>query len=180
MSRIQLHFNGISEVVGNSKMSVIVLTDMEKKRALSFVCDEIMKYQISFRLSDKTLSKTFVPEVLIHLLKDLVDIQRFEIMIHGIDEGEYKVALLDANALSSYPIRLSDAVLLSLICSLPLYIDTKLMLKQSEPYKLNSSRMSIPINSITTQQLKEELKKAIEQENYRLASYIKEELENRE
>ena len=67
-------------------MSVIVLTDMEKKRALSFVCDEIMKYQISFRLSDKTLSKTFVPEVLIHLLKDLVDIQRFEIMIHGIDE----------------------------------------------------------------------------------------------
>ena len=61
MSRIQLYFNGISEVVGNSKMSVIVLTDMEKKRALSFVCDEIMKYQISIRLSDKTLSKTFVP-----------------------------------------------------------------------------------------------------------------------
>jgi len=180
MSRIQLRFNGISEVVDNKNMSVIVLTDEAKLRSLSFVCDDMMKQQIALRLSNRIVTQKFIPEVLIHLVNDIADNHSFEIVIHDIVEGEYKVTLMDTNSFGSYPIRLSDAVLLSLICDMPLYIDAQLMLKQSEPYKLNSIRMSIPINSIETEQLKKELEKAIKEENYRLASYINEELKNRD
>ena len=53
------------------------------------------------------------------------------------------------------------------------------MLKQSSPYSENQMQMPIPINSLDTKKLQEELDKAINSENYRLASHLKEELDKR-
>lgn len=178
--RTQLVFKGISEIVGGNGMAVIVLTDVDEKRAISVVCDSAMKYQIGMRNSDTNVTGKFLPEVMTRMLGDFTDIGRYEITIHGIVGGEYKTAVMNADTFDLHQIRISDAVLLSLITGIPIYIDTQLMYRQSSIYNGKSDRMSIPINTLDTDKLKEELDKAVETENYRLASQIKEELNKRE
>ena len=53
------------------------------------------------------------------------------------------------------------------------------MHRQSVPYREDTDKMSIPINVLTTDKLKEELQRAVAEENYRLASIINGELRNR-
>jgi len=76
-------------------------------------------------------------------------------------------------------LRLSDAVLLHVIAGVPMYIDQKLMQSQSVPFQADMEKVSIPINALDNAKLQEELDKAVEEENYRLASYIQEELNRR-
>ena len=71
---------------------------------------------------------------------------------------------------------MSDAVLLNVISRIPLYIDENLMRRQCTPYDPEIRGISIPINIIDEKRLNQELKRAIEVEDYRLASYIHEEI----
>ena len=74
---------------------------------------------------------------------------------------------------------MSDAILLHVVAGVPMYIDEKLMASQSVPFQADMSKISVPINTLDTETLKAELEKAVEEEDYRLASYIKEELNKR-
>lgn len=179
MNRTELIFNGISEIVGGKGMAVIVLTDVERKRALNVVCDDMMKNLIGIRLSDWSLRYNHLPEVMLQMLMDNVDVNRYEITIHDIVEGEYKTMIMNVDTLTSYAIRLSDAVLLSHIGKIPIYIDDMLMQKQCSFYNEKNNKMAIPINTISTDKLEEEMHKAVAEENYRLASVIKDELHKR-
>jgi len=77
-------------------------------------------------------------------------------------------------------IRMSDAVLLSVISRIPLYIDATLMQRQSTPYNPDVRGISVPINTIDLERLNQELDRAIEAEDYRLASYLHEEILRRD
>lgn len=179
MSRTELVFNGISEIVGGNGMAVIVLTDVERRRALNVVCDDMMKNMIGIRMSNISLRYNHLPEVMLQMLMDNADVSRYEITIHDIVEGEYKTMIMNVDTLNSYAIRLSDAVLLSCISKIPIYIDDELMHKQCSFYSEKTNRMAIPINTLSTDKLEEELHKAVEEEDYRLASLIKDELNKR-
>lgn len=160
-------------------MAVIILTDIEEKRAISVVCDNIMKYQIGLRTSGGRMEK-LLPEVMLAMLSEYADTGKYEINIHSIVDGEYKTTLMNLDTLNPISIRLSDAILLSLVADFPIYIDNRLMHTQCSLYDGTTDRMAIPINTLDTEKLKEELNKAIETENYRLASHIKEEINKRE
>lgn len=179
MNRTELIYNGISEIVGGNGMAIVILTDVERRRALNVVCDDVMKNQIGIRDSGWDVRYRFLPEVMLQMLTDCADISRYEITIHDIVEGEYKTMIVNLDTLNSYAIRLSDAILLSRISKIPIYIDETLMRKQCSVYNGNTNRMAIPINTISTDKLREELDKAVEEENYRLASVIKDELNKR-
>lgn len=179
MNRVELVFNGISEIAGGSGLGVIILTDVERKRALNVVCDETMKNLISLRMSDVSLRYNHLPEVMFQMFSANVDMSRYEIMICDIVGGEYKTMIMNIDTLDSYIIRLSDAVLLSCVSGIPIYIEERLMQRQCSLYSANSNRMAIPINTISTEKLEEELNKAVTDEDYRLASLIKSELNKR-
>jgi bifunctional DNase/RNase len=87
---------------------------------------------------------------------------------------------MNVDTFSIRKIRMSDAVLLSMISDVPLYIDGALMEQQSIPFQEANTRVSIPINTLDIDKLKEALDKAVDEENYRLASVIKDELGRRE
>ena len=76
-------------------------------------------------------------------------------------------------------IRASDAVLLSLVGDIPLYIESGLMLRQSVPYNENSRGVSLPVNTISDEMLQAALDKAIADENYELASHLRDEKKRR-
>lgn len=181
MSRVKLIFKGIAQIVGASGLSVIVLTDVDEQQQLSVVCDKAMTDQFSQRLAlSPRQQQQLLPEVLVSMLLSEGDISDYELMVYDVSEGQYRVSLLNKLTLTLRPIRMSDAVLLSLIADIPLYIDQALMARQSSLYKPESPGIHIPINTLETKRLNEELEKAISEENYRLASFIHKEIQRRE
>lgn len=179
--RTRLFYKDLSQVVDGNGMAVITLTDQGEKRALIVVCDNMMKDQMQLRTVETSSCKKLLPEVMASVLHDLVGIGRFEIEIYGIVDGEYQTVLTDVLDQTQFPIRLSDAVLLSRVGDIPIYIANELMLRQSVAYdRRPDGRMAIPINVLSKKRLEEELDKAVASENYRLASQIKDELNRRQ
>lgn len=161
-------------------MGVITLTDSEETRALSVVCDAPMKYQLSLRSTDERTRGKLLPEVLMSMLTAATGAGHLELNVYALVEGEYKVTLLDTENLYMSKIRLSDAVLLTRIGDIPLYMDSELFARQCGPYNSKTNRLAIPINTLPMDKLKEELQRAIDTEDYRLASVIKDEIGKRQ
>ena len=179
MVRTRLIYRSLAEIVGSDGLAIITLTDEPLARALSIVCDGTMRNQLQMRAAHSELCQSMLPEVLSMMLDDYVKMQKLEIMIYSIRNGQYMVTLMNTDNYSIYSIRISDAILLNVIADVPIYIDEELMKAQSAPYNPNLQQVSIPINTLDTEKLKTELEKAVEKEDYRLASYIKEELNRR-
>jgi hypothetical protein len=77
-------------------------------------------------------------------------------------------------------IRMSDAVLLNLISHIPLYIEENLMQRQCFPFdEKTQTQLAIPINTMDVKHLKSALEKAVDDENYELASHLRDEIKRR-
>lgn len=175
MHRILLRFENLQQITGSEELSVILLTDSARQRVLTVVCDAEMTHQLLIRLHGRSEhTRTMLPETLLQFMPS-----RYEMMIVGIYDGQYQVMLMDVENGNSVRIRTSDAVLLSIISHIPLYIEERLMARQSVPFDEHATGVSVPINSMDTQRLKVALRNAVEEENYELASQIRDEINRR-
>lgn len=179
MSRIQLFYKDLSEIVGSNGFSVVRLTDADEKRAVCIICDKAMSEQMAIRFNRTPGHEQMLPEVLLRLMGDRT-VKNLELFIYDIEDGQYQVILVDNRSYSPIPIRISDAVLMHNIAKIPLYIDQNLMIRQSTPYDAETTGISIPINTLDTDRLNRELERAVADENYRLASYLHEEIKRRQ
>ncbi len=175
MRRVLLRFENLQQIVGSGDLSVILLTDEQRQRVLSVVCDGEMTRQLVMRLQgNKELCKILLPEVLVQMLSSTC-----EMTIVGVYDGQYQVMLMDIDSGVSARIRMSDAVLLSIISQIPLYIEERVMSQQSVPFDEETRGVAIPINTLETERLQMALKNAVEEENYELASQLRDELKRR-
>ena len=175
MQRTLLRFESIQQIMGSEELSVILLTDEARKRALSVVCDAQMAQQMLIRLrGNREVCRTMLPEALLQMLPST-----YEMLIVGVYDGQYQVMLMDTNSGDSVRIRISDAVLLSIISHVPLYIEERLMERQSVPFEGDAKGVAIPINSMDTHRLKAALQNAVAEENYELASQLRDEIKRR-
>lgn len=179
MPKIRLVFKGVSEIVGSDDLGVLVLTDEHEQRQITVVCDKVMAVQAELRVHSLPITQIMLPEVLCKIIGNQTDVH-LEIMISGIDNGQYRVLLYNTDTLEPLLIRASDAVLLSMAGNIPMYIDRELMTRQSVPYRENSRGVSLPVNTISDEMLQAALEKAIEDENYELASQLRDEQLRRE
>ena len=100
-------------------------------------------------------------------------------LITDIVDGQYKVYVFNADTLDYTPIRASDAVLLSMVADIPIFISETLMRQQSVEYTGKKTGVTVPINAISIPMLEESLKKAIDSENYEMASKLRDEINKR-
>ncbi len=173
MRRTLLRFENLQQVVGGEGISVIVLTDMQRQYALSVVCDDAMAQQLQMRIANPRGCRNMLPETLLSLLTS-----SYEMMICGLFEGQYQVVLMNEMA-DSVRLRMSDAVLLSIISNIPLYIEDRLFERQNFPFDEHSQSIAIPINTMDLPRLKMALEHAVENENYELASQLRDEIKRR-
>ena len=178
MKRVRLFFKDVSDIVGGDGFAIVRLVDAEERQAISVICDKDMTAQIMIRKNQLPRCKDMLPEVLSSMLLD-EGRNDLELMVHDVLDGQYCVTLLNRRILSLKTIRMSDAVLLHYISEIPLYMDESLMTRQAIPYKPDTSSLSVPINTLDTEWLNKELKRAIEVEDYRLAANLNEELKKR-
>ena len=87
--------------------------------------------------------------------------------------------MFNADTLDYTPIRASDAVLLSMVADIPIFISETLMRQQSVEYTGKKTGVTVPINAISIPMLEESLKKAIDSENYEMASKLRDEINKR-
>ncbi len=174
MQQTQLRFENVQKVMDNEDFSVILLTDMERKRAISVICDETMTHQLVLRTNAPEQCKTLLPEALVSMLTG-----QYEMVIYGIYDGQYQVVLQEKEFRHSTRIRISDAVLLHLIAGFPIFMEESLMKRQCIPFDEQAKGVAIPINTMDTKGLNFALEKAIREENYELASQLRDEIRRR-
>ena len=177
-SKIKLIFNNVAEIVGNERIGLLALTDEAQTMELLIPCDREMKEQLGLRLNHLPITKMLLPEVLWQLVRSHTDVD-FEIIIDDIIDGQYRVLLYNTLTLEPIKLRASDAVLLSLIGNIPIYIETSLMARQGTAFNKNATGASLPINILDNKMIEDALAKAIKDENYELASRISEEIKRR-
>lgn len=178
MLKERLIFKGVSEIVGTEDLCLLLLTDEAKKRQITIVCDKAMAVQLELRAKRIPITRIMLPEVLCNLLKNCSD-ANFELLIDDIIDGQYRAILYDDKTMAPTLIRASDAVLLSVVGGIPLYMESELMRRQSVTYNEHSRGVSLPVNTISDEMLQVALDKAIADENYELASHLRDEKKRR-
>lgn len=166
------------------QLSLVTLINDKEDRQLTFVCDRYVRDQFVMRDTAKTKIDTIrlLPEVLIEILRNnrTMELKNLRIIIYGVYEGEYETELEDLNSSLTYPIRLSDAVLLSSISKIPIYVLSSILDRQGTPYsKQDMYTKSMPINILPEDNLREALQNAINNEDYQLAKVLSDELKKR-
>ncbi|MCI7309654.1 MAG: UvrB/UvrC motif-containing protein [Prevotella sp.] len=177
-TKIRLLFKNISEIVGNKDVGLLVLVNETETRQLTIPCNKYIMQEFERRVTRKEDTRHTALEVLLQIISGEVPAGH-EIIIEGIKDGEYQALLYNVETLQPIPVHAADAVLLSLMGNLPLYISTSLFDKQSVKYDVAAFGVSLPVNAISQEMLEEALAKAVREENYELASHLRDELERR-
>jgi bifunctional DNase/RNase len=178
MKRVRLNFKGVSEIVGTEEVGLLILLDEGEQNQLSITCDRLMLEQFMVRMSHVPVSDKMLPEILWQTIRTIGNFH-FEIIVNDIVDGQYKVFLRNVDTRDEIYMRASDAVLLSYISDVPIYIDAKLMSQQSVPYRKEAKGLSLPVNSLTDEMIVSALDKAIHNEDYELASSLRDEIQRR-
>lgn len=178
MKRVRLNFKGVSEIVGTEEVGLLILLDEGEQNQLSITCDRLMLEQFMVRMSHVPVSDKMLPEILWQTIRTIGNFH-FEIIVNDIVDGQYKVFLRNVDTQDEIYMRASDAVLLSYISDVPIYIDAKLMSQQSVPYRKEAKGLSLPVNSLTDEMIVSALDKAIHNEDYELASSLRDEIQRR-
>lgn len=173
-----MKYKCVTEIVGSDNQGILVLVNEDETLQVSIPCNKHMTYCFSLRDFAAPNCNRLLPEVLVRLLKSETDMH-FEIRIEGIREGEYLSRIYNMETQETVPIQIADAVLLSLIGDIPIYIDETLMRKQSAEFRKDSHGLKLPINALSLDMLEKAMDRAISEENYELASMLKEEIDHR-
>ena len=178
MSLVRLVFKQVAEIVATKEVGLVVLTTEDGSRQLSIIADKNMVFQLGLRQSKVEIREKLLPEVLWQVITRNLDM-RYQIVINDLVDGQYKTLLYMPDILQAIPIRASDAVLLSLISGVPIFIEENLLLRQGVPYKEGEPGVAVPVNILSSEMLKKALDKALDEEDYEKASELRDELRRR-
>lgn len=178
MRRIRLTFKSVSEIIGSEEIGLLILVDEQEERQIAIPCDKAMLYQFGLRLRHAPEVSRLLPEALWQIIVTQTEL-KFEILITDIIDGQYRALLYNTETLDPVAVQACDAVLLSHIGRVPIYIEETLMQKQGTAYSHDARGMAIPVNTISTEMLQSALERAVEDEKYELASHLRDELKRR-
>ncbi len=190
---IKLIIQGVTDIPAVPDTSVILLTDEKSERTISVVCNKFYNRQIAIRrdkyvgseqarsMARKTLDKS-LPEVLVGLLTQSSPCN-YRVVIESVKDGSYQSVVENGDEMDIYlEVNTPDALLISYASDdkIPVYILEDLWYKQSTPYfGDNAPGISLPLNTLSEELLKDALDKCIADEQYEAAKQIKDELDSR-
>ena len=179
MTRIKLFLQQATEVVGEEKEGLLILTDSFQERQIAIPCSSRMYEEFRLRMN-KSKHYAELSDVLFKVIKWQTDLS-LELVIISVDNGHYSAVLSNTDSLEQVPLEGGQAVLLNYISKdkIPLFMDEKLFLKQSSVYDMKAKGVSLPVNTLSSSMLRKAMEKAIAAENYELASQLRDELNRR-
>ncbi len=179
MTRIKLFLQQATEVVGEEKEGLLILTDSFQERQIAIPCSSRMYEEFRLRMN-KSKHHAELSDVLFNVIKWQTDLS-LELVIISVDNGHYSAVLSNTDSLEQVPLEGAQAVLLNYISKdkIPLFMDERLFLEQSSVYDMKAKGVSLPVNTLSSSMLRKAMEKAITAENYELASQLRDELNRR-
>ena len=175
MERVRLKVMDVLGILNGEGVALMILTDEAEMRQVSVICDKATAYQAELRIKKTHDTHKLIPEALTAFIRQKGGMP-MEIVIHGVAAGQYQAVLIS----QPVPIRAADAVLLSMAADIPIYMDEQLMARQSVAYHAGETGVALPVNILSRDMLQKALNQAVEEENYELASHLRDEMNKRE
>lgn len=189
--RVPLKIQGVTDVNSEAMFSLLIVTDEKEERQMAIMVDAIARHEFALRRgkyvgneqhrkhATEVLSLA-LPETISALIKYMTNIE-LAVIIVSIFDGEYRAILEDKRTGTAFPIKVSDGILLAYADQhIKLYAEESLWKHQSTKYMGDNAKgISLPLNTLTTEMLKEAMQKCIDEEKYEIADQLKKELERR-
>lgn len=185
---IKIKYKYTQEIRQANFVHLLILVDESEKRQLVVITDKSTAMNISatYEAQKRPMTRRlFFERSALYVAMSLIPEPMKKLMfihIDGLVDSQYHAHLVRRNADINdelHELRISEAVLLSVVSGIPLYIDDHLWRIQSTPHNANSNGTSIPTNTLPLPMLKKALQEAIDSENYELAKVLNEEIHNR-
>lgn len=178
MLKVRLIFKGVSQILGRQDVSLLILTDEEEVRQITIICDRQTEYEFDKRISGAGNTSTRLPEAMCSMFPELRQ-GMFEVVITAVHDGKYRTMMLNKVDFTMSPIDAAEGVLLALVAGMDIYIGQKLLERQAVPHNPVDGGMAIPVNILSDEMLQQALEKAVADENYELASVLRDEQDSR-
>ena len=174
----KLIYKGIFSIPEADDVCLITLTDEGEKRALYIVLEKEVANEIKMHEKMMEDADCQLVDVFSKVLKDEGAVH-YRIVFEGILNQGLKAKLVNTITDASYDIRPEMAVLLSLKSDFEMCTSLDVLQKFSTPYNKNVMSVALPIMSLPDSLLHKALEKAVEEENYDGASFIRDEMKRR-
>ena len=174
----KLIYKGIFSIPEADDVCLITLTDEGEKRALYIVLEKEVANEIKMHEKMMEDADCQLVDVFSKVLKDEGAVH-YRIVFEGILNQGLKAKLVNTMTDASYDIRPEMAVLLSLKSDFEMCTSLDVLQKFSTPYNKNVMSVALPIMSLPDSLLHKALEKAVEEENYEGASFIRDEMKRR-
>ena len=174
----KLIYKGIFSIPEADDVCLITLSDEGEKRALYIVLEKEVANEIKMYEKKMEDADCQLVDVFSKVLKDEGAVH-YRIVFEGILNQGLKAKLVNTITDASYDIRPEMAVLLSLKTDFEMCTSLDVLQKFSTPYNKNVMSVALPIMSLPDSLLHKALEKAVEEENYEGASFIRDEMKRR-
>ena len=177
-NRVRLKVLGLSKGIMHENMYILLLQEVGGDRKIPIIIGQGEAQAIALKTRHVPLERPMVQD-LFKRLTDAYGITLRDIFIYKVENGVYYSYLeLEQDGVETdIDSRSSDAIALALTYGCPIYTSEELMRRQY--IKVNGTALSIPINTLDVQALREALDRSVQEENYELASLIRDEINKR-
>lgn len=179
MEKIKLVYQGAFAIPDAEEAWVVTLTDAGEERALSIVTDKPMANEIKFRQLDKDVKHPHLVDVLARMICEQGP-QAYHVVFEANGNIGPKAKLVNATSGSAYSLPQDEAVLLALAAGLEIFTNMEVLQKFTTPFRKDVMSVALPIVGLPDSLLKKALEKAVEEENYEGASFIRDEMKRRQ
>lgn len=177
-SRVRLKVLGLSKGTMHENMYILLLQEWGGDRKIPIIIGQMEAQAIALKTHRVPLERPMIQD-LFKRVTDAYDITLKDVYIYKVDNGVYYSYLeLEHDGIETdIDARSSDAIALALTYGCPIYTSESLM--RSQYMRVNGSALSIPINTLDVQALQEALDRSVKDENYELASLLRDEIKKR-
>ena len=179
MEKIKLVYQGAFAIPDAEEACVVTLTDTQEVRALSIVTDKPMANEIKFHQLDKDVKHPHLVDVLAKMICEQGP-QNYHVVFEANGKIGPKAKLVNVITSTEYSLPQDEAVLLSVAAGLEIFTNMEVLQNFTTPFSKDVMSVALPIVGLPDSLLKKALEKAVEEENYEGASFIRDEMKRRQ
>ena len=179
MEKIKLVYQGAFAIPDAEEACVVTLTDTQEVRALSIVTDKPMANEIKFHQLDKDVKHPHLVDVLAKMICEQGP-QNYHVVFEANGKIGPKAKLVNVITSTEYSLHQDEAVLLAVSAGLEIFTNMEVLQNFTTPFSKDVMSVALPIVGLPDSLLKKSLEKAVEEENYEGASFIRDEMKRRQ
>ncbi|WP_024994513.1 bifunctional nuclease domain-containing protein [Phocaeicola paurosaccharolyticus] len=180
MNEIELLIHDMSSTIQPADAYALVLEEKYGTRKLPIIIGAQEAYSIKIAMTKYKSPRPLTHDLFITLIRKM-EVEFTKVLIYLVKDGVFYSYLYFTKDGNEYVIdsRTSDAIALALRYKAPIFTTAEIMDNEHLNEESNGS-FSITINMVNIDILRDELNKAIKEENYEQASRIRDEILRRE